>query len=208
MRAHGIRAIVPDPDEAVDEASAAGSAGTHGPVLQVEHLHDLGHHRIAIASTSDPRLAYLARQRGEVAMSAAERFGMTYLPPAAVDGEGLDLATLVRRWVDDGVSAVVAYNDDIAAIVVGAALSAGLGVPEHLSVIRHDDSPLASLFLPRLSSISLDGTALGRLIADLVLARIEGRSPEPAVTGGFESVVARDSTRRVDGDSRPGRAGC
>ena len=82
-------------------------------------------------------------------------------------------------------------------MVAGAAISARLDVPADLSIVGHDDSPLASLFLPNLTSIRLDGTALGRLVADLVLAQIEGRDPAPPPLVAFETVIPRESTRRV-----------
>jgi len=197
MRAHGIRAIVPDPDETATSPDAAEQAGTHGPVLQVRHLYDLGHRRIALASTSDPRLGDLARLRGEVAQRTASAQGMECLAAVAVDAPGVDLSAQVRDWIADGVTGVVAYNDDIAAMVAGAAISTGVVVPDLLSIVGHDDSPLAALFLPALSSIRLDGTGLGRLIADQVLAKIEGRPPLTDAGAALETVVARGSTRRV-----------
>lgn len=42
-----------------------------------------------------------------------------------------------------GVDGVVAYNDDVAAIVVGAASRLGIPVPDDLSVVGHDDTPLS-----------------------------------------------------------------
>ncbi|BAJ74949.1 transcriptional regulator [Microbacterium testaceum StLB037] len=196
MREQGIRAIIPDPDVEAP-AGEAERVGGAGPALQVQHLYELGHRRIAFASTSDPRLADLSRERHDVALRAATARGMTCAPPELVDAPGIDLETLVHGWVRDEVTGVVAYNDDIAAMVAGAAITAGLDVPEDVSVIGHDDSPLASLFLPRLSSVHLDGTALGRLVADLVLAKIEGREPAPLPPVTFETVIPRASTRRV-----------
>lgn len=193
MREQGIRAIVPDPDDAPVDA-AIQRAGAHGPALQARHLHDLGHRRLAIATTSDPRLEGLARQRFVVARDTAARLGMEIVGFAAIDDPAADAGAVVTRWVDAGATGVIAYNDDAAAGTVGAALSVGLDVPTDLSVIGHDDSPLASLFLPHLSSIRLDGAGLGRLVADLILAKIDGRAPALAATEMLESVVARAST--------------
>ncbi|HRL48958.1 MAG TPA: LacI family DNA-binding transcriptional regulator [Propioniciclava sp.] len=197
MRQHGIRAIFPDASDTLASADTAEQAGTHGPVLQVEHLHELGHRRIAIASTSDPRLAVLAQQRADVAARTAAACGMVCLSSCDVDRPDLDRASLVSDWVADGVTGVVAYNDEIAALVVGAALTAGLRIPEQLSVVGHDDSPLASLFVPSLTSVRLDGAALGRLIADLILAKLDGRRLTRVPTGAFETLIPRHSTSRT-----------
>lgn len=47
-----------------------------------------------------------------------------------------------------GASAVVAYNDDVAALVVGAAVRHGIAVSDQLAVVGHDSTPIAELFVP------------------------------------------------------------
>jgi len=49
-----------------------------------------------------------------------------------------------------------AYSDDIAALIAGAVLRVGAAVSERLSVIGHDDSPIAALLVPSLSSVRRD----------------------------------------------------
>ncbi|MEW1834138.1 LacI family DNA-binding transcriptional regulator [Microbacterium sp. NPDC079995] len=202
MREQGIRVIIPDPNDAT--AVDDGDTGGHGPVLQVEHLSDLGHRRIAIATTPDPRLVNLSRQRSEAAQRTAAALGVTCEPPTPVTAAREDLEALVRGWVAESVTGVVAYNDDIAAMVIGAAMAAGVDVPGDLSVIGHDDSPLASLFIPHLSSIRIDGAALGRLIADLVLAKLEGREADDTGGRAFEQIIPRASTGPVKSLPRSG----
>ena len=73
------------------------------------------------------------------------------------------------------MTGVVAYNDDIAAMVVGAAIETGLKVPNDLSVVGYDDSPIASIFIPSLSSVRLDNAGLGRFVAEMALAKVEQR---------------------------------
>jgi DNA-binding LacI/PurR family transcriptional regulator len=188
MRAHGIHRIIPEPNASAERAVGGG------PALQVHHLHDLGHRRIALATTDDVRLRHLARDRAEAARSAALRLGMTCLDAVGFDAPGSDGRRVVRRWFDDGVTGVVAYNDDIAARVVRATIESGLRVPEDLSVVGHDDSPLASLLLPALSSVRLDNAGLGRLVAEMALATIEQREHPVVAEMSFEMVVPREST--------------
>lgn len=189
MRAHGIRSIIPEPGDA-----PSGAAVGRGPALQVEHLHALGHRRIALATTADPRLAELARERIAVAQETAEQLGVRLLAPIGIDARGVSPDDVIRSWTDDGATGVVAYNDDVAARVVGAAVRAGFDVPRDLSVVGHDDSPLASLFLPPLTSIAVDNAAVGRLFAELALASVEQRQPALPETDVVESLIARAST--------------
>jgi DNA-binding LacI/PurR family transcriptional regulator len=89
---------------------------------------------------------------------------------------------------------VIAYNDDVAAVVVGAALRAGLEVPGQLAVVGHDDTPLAAIFVPSLSSVHQDDVGLGRQLAAVALNAADGRplpDGDPALTA---TLVRREST--------------
>lgn len=143
-----------------------------GPRLQVAHLHERGRRRLAFAALSDPRLEGLATSREARARQAAEELdGVELVTRGQVDpASPADAEALVTSWVDSGIDGVVAYNDTAAAAVVGAALRQGIAVPETLAVVGHDDSPIASLFVPALSSVYVDHSGLGRFLAELALA--------------------------------------
>lgn len=119
---------------------------------------------------------------------------MVCLDTIGVDAPGSDLQQIVGEWISAGVTGVVGYNDDIAARVARASIEAGFVVPDDLSVIGHDDSPIASLFLPALSSVRLDNAGLGRLVAEMALAAIEQRESPHDTGANFETIVARAST--------------
>lgn len=150
-----------------------------GPRIQVEHLYAVGRRRLAYAGAADPRLADLVAQRADLAdRSLVEVAGQGLVYRADLDAESAQ--DVVARWVADGVDGVVAYNDDIAALVIGAALRAGARVPDDVAVVGHDDSPLASLFVPSLTSVRVDAAGLGRFLAELALSRVSG-TPAPTV---------------------------
>jgi DNA-binding LacI/PurR family transcriptional regulator len=188
MRSQGIERIIPEPHVAAERAVGGG------PALQVQHLHDLGHRRIALATTADPRLRNLARDRAESAREAATELDMVCLDAIGVDAPDVDPRRVVGEWIVGGVTGVVGYNDDIAAQVARASIESGFAVPDDLSVIGHDDSPVASLFLPSLSSVRLDNAGLGRLVAEMALAAVEQREMPHRTDVVFETIVARAST--------------
>jgi DNA-binding LacI/PurR family transcriptional regulator len=136
IRAAGISAIIPDPD-ATSEAYVED-----GPRLQVEHLVALGHRRVAFAGSRDPRLADLVATRRAAVQATAATVGLGAVPTADIDYTDAAISELIAAWRADSVTAVAAYNDDIAATLVGAALRMGLRLPEDLAVIGHDDTPL------------------------------------------------------------------
>ncbi|MEU4420277.1 LacI family DNA-binding transcriptional regulator [Actinoplanes sp. NPDC024001] len=192
LRASGITKIYPNPDHQPDEAAA--SSVTTGTCLQVEHLHGLGHRRLAFAGTTDPRLSSLKGQRLATARECARRLGLD--DPAARDVDHRDdsATKAVAEWRAQGVTAVVAYNDDIAATVAGAALRAGLSVPGDLSVIGHDDSPLAAMFVPALSSVRMDTIGVGRHVAQEALHLADGRPAPGGAPDVAANLVPREST--------------
>jgi DNA-binding LacI/PurR family transcriptional regulator len=189
IRAAGVRHIIPDPDRVI-----AQEYREDGPALQVRHLVERGHARIAFAGSADPRIADLVRLRGARAAEAAAEAGAELGTPRDLALEGAGATAAVAAWRAEGVSAVAAYNDDVAVAVIGAALRGGLRVPDDLAVIGHDDTPLASVVQPRLSTIRLDNAGLGRYLAALTLRVIEGRAAPVRPPGTQVDLVVRDST--------------
>lgn len=186
MRAQGISHIFPD-------ERGGGEAREVGPIRQLSHLHELGHRHVAYASTADPRLAELAEARISSAEQHAVDLQIPSLAIAALD-DTQDATRAVEHWRASGITAVAAYNDEIAALVVGAASRLGISIPHELSVIGHDDAPIAALFVPALTSVRRDEEADGRNFASVAVASATG-SPIPTETSEvFEEVVVREST--------------
>jgi DNA-binding LacI/PurR family transcriptional regulator len=196
LRSGGVTRIYPNPDQAAGLAEA--TMATRGTRMQVEHLYQHGHRRLAFANAADPRLTELAAARAAVARRTAHDLGLDDLDIRDIDhrdGTGsTDVGSVVRNWLSDGVTAVAAYNDDVAAIVAGAALRAGLRGPDDLAVIGHDDSPLASMFVPALSSVRMDTVGVGRRMAEEALHLADGRPTSGAAPDIKVEVIAREST--------------
>ncbi|MFE2753378.1 LacI family DNA-binding transcriptional regulator [Actinosynnema sp. NPDC059335] len=192
MRGCGITKIIPGAGPSPSTPDPLGL--DDGPRLQVEHLHARGHRRLGFAATTDARVSGLVESRLRAAREAAASLGSA--PPVVrpVDGAPDAAARAVRDWLHAKVTGVVAYNDDSAARVIGAALRGGHDVPADLAVIGHDDSPYTALFVPSISSIRIDYAGLGRHLAALALQAATGR---PLPDGGVDAataVVAREST--------------
>lgn len=197
MRGCGITRIVPDPGQPVtlDDWPAL----TVGTALQIEHLHEQGHRRIGFASSADPRKSLLVDARVRAARHAVDRLGLAPLDVRPVHHGDGSAREAIRRWRDTGVTGVAAYDDDTAATVVGTAVRAGVSVPGELAVIGHDDTPLATMFVPSISSVRIDTVSLGRHFAAVALHEAEGRPLPPRDTEADALVVPRESTRADSG---------
>lgn len=189
MRDAGIQRIVPDPDGPSDVRFNEG-----GPRLQVEHLYSLGHQRLGFARPRDPRLLELADAREEAAASAAITLGLRApasleLSPAPDEGD-----PPILEWIQAGIAGVVAFNDDVAAAIIGAAARAGVAVPQKLSVIGHDDTPMSRMIEPRISSVRTDSTGLGHYLAALAIQAMDGTSTPDWEQTSAVTLLARAST--------------
>lgn len=189
IRSAGVTRIIPDPEHPTAEEWTE-----EGPVLQVRHLHDLGHRAIAFAGSADPRVADLVRLRRRAADQTAAALGLGTLPTADIELTDASASAAIEEWLARGATAIAAYNDDVAGALVGAALRMGLAIPGDLSVIGHDDTPLAAMFAPTLSTIRVDTAGLGRFFAELALSAVEDR-PAPTVAPELRAtLVHRAST--------------
>jgi len=89
--------------------------------------------------------------------------------------------------------AVFCSSDLIAMGVLTEALARGIPVPQRLSIVGFGDVPYVADMVPALTTVHINGSDIGRMAADYLIARAEGRPVEhPIVDVGF-SIVQRDS---------------
>ncbi|OHV45715.1 LacI family DNA-binding transcriptional regulator [Pseudofrankia sp. BMG5.36] len=192
MLACGVRQIYPDPDRPdPPDVSLAISAG---PELQVDHLHERGHRNLIFAAFVEARTSSMVLARHQAASDRARFQGLAALGLERINYRDDSPDDAVRRWIDAGITGVVAFNDDVAAAIASAAVRAGLRMPADIAVIGHDDSPIATMFVPALSTIRIDTAALGRGFADFVLHRVDRRPLPASLTLPNLTVVRRETT--------------
>jgi LacI family transcriptional regulator len=139
----------------------------------LEHLHALGHRRIAVlrppgSPTNDrPAEVYVGAE--------ADRLGLDV--DVVSSPYELQEATGVARTVLTAAqrpSAVFCFSDSIAYGVYAAARELQLRIPGELSVIGYDDHPVSILLAPPLTSFSWDTERLVDVAVGMVLAAIDG----------------------------------
>ena len=156
-----------------------------------EYLHGHGRRRPAIVTADDP----LAGLRRASFVLAARRLGMAEVPVCTVPapstlGHGrTGLADLLARRPD--VDAVFCSSDVLALGAITEALARGIPVPGHLAVFGFGDFGFAADTHPALTTVRIDGTAIGRQAARFIVDRAAGRPvAESVVDIGF-SIVER-----------------
>lgn len=161
--------------ERVDGIDTIVSDDAHGMSAAVRHLVDNGYVDIAFVSSST-RPAAEARRRGFLsAIGSAE---------GAVTGRAVELASpgdtpSIERLLDaDCPSAIIANNDVTAVRVMDVALDRGIRIPDDLAVVGYDNTMLAELVRPGLTSIDQPNDEIGQLAMRLITERMEGRAED------------------------------
>ncbi|WP_028996490.1 LacI family DNA-binding transcriptional regulator [Azohydromonas australica] len=167
------------------EAAAAAMA---------DHLVARGHRRLAALGGDDARA--LRRQRGFIERARAlgcEAVPALALPaPTGVPEGRAGLRQLLDQAPD--IQAVFCASDALALGALAEAQSRGLRVPQDLALAGFGDMPFAASLFPALSTVRIDGTAIGRHAARFIVERVEGRDVgEKVIDVGF-SVIQRQST--------------
>ena len=86
---------------------------------------------------------------------------------------GLEAAKKMIGW-EKLPTAVFVHNDETATGLLHGLVSAGIRVPEDISVIGYDDMPYAAIFNPGLSSIRLPRREWGRLACRKLISILNG----------------------------------
>ncbi len=158
----------------------------------VEHLRSLGHRRIGCAM-GPPR--YVTSQRKVAGFLEAAEVGEDLVVHSvySVEGGQAAMETLLER----GVTAVVCGSDLMALGAIRAARAGGLRVPQDVSVVGYDDSPLLAFTDPPLTTMRQDAAAISRHAVSALLDEIRG-NPQPRRELLFHpELVVRKSTGPV-----------
>ncbi|MEX0427236.1 LacI family DNA-binding transcriptional regulator [Nocardioides sp. DS6] len=136
--------------------------------VQVGHLVDHGHTRLAMALPEDA--TRFARVRLEFARQAAERLDLPPLAPLVLPHPDAGGVEALREFLLEApVTAIAGFNDEMALRVLKCAESLGLRVPEELAVIGYDATEYAALSSPGLTTVHIDADAHGRRSARAIL---------------------------------------
>ncbi|MFI9306313.1 LacI family DNA-binding transcriptional regulator [Streptomyces triculaminicus] len=143
----------------------------------VDHLHHLGHRRIAhIAGL--PELSHTRRRIDSLRTEAARR-GLTHavsLPTDYSDAQGAE-ATRRALSARRPPTAIVYDNDVMAVAGLAVAAERGLAVPADLSIVAWDDSALCRNTHPTLTALTRDTPAFGRHAAHHLITLLAGDPP-------------------------------
>lgn len=184
------RPDLPIPHSWVDVDGAAGTAAA------VEHLAQRGHHRLAFVGW--PTGSATGDRRAEGFINAVKQAGLRYDPALDVRVEDSvdDGARALQRLLgtSEPPTAIVCVSDSIAAGVVRAARDRGLAVGADLAVTGFDDTPVAALLTPSLTSVRQPLEAVARRVVSRLTAALAGEQDGASGELLAPELVVRNST--------------
>jgi DNA-binding LacI/PurR family transcriptional regulator len=173
-----------------------------GIEMALDYLHHLGHTEIAYLGEPPYVLTLVKRQRAFLSGMQKRGFPVNNRWVLVEERTPLNRVeigfSLGERLLQGETlpTAMVASSDLVAIGAMKALLSAGIRIPEDISVVGFDDILLASYFHPSLTTVRQPKYEMGRIGVELLLKLVEGE-------GGFENVllapslVERNSCRKL-----------
>ncbi|MEU5546450.1 LacI family DNA-binding transcriptional regulator [Streptomyces sioyaensis] len=167
--------------------------GAMGTQAAVEHLIALGHRKIAFLGW--PRGSGVGDDRAEGWQRAMRRHQLPTRGQRAQSVDDVDAAcTAVEPLLDAGATAVVAASDTLALGCYRALRERGASPGRDVAVVGFDDSPIAALLSPGLTTLAQPLEAVGLECVRLLLARMADPAAPPERLLLEPSLVIRDST--------------
>jgi DNA-binding LacI/PurR family transcriptional regulator len=158
----------------------------------VEYLAALGHRRIARVAGPPDLYRTALRDRGVAAAAGRLRLEVftVYADRTGEDGARATRGLLSRRPTP---TALIYDNDVMAVAGVSVAHEMGVSVPNDVSVVAWDDSPLCRLVHPQLSAVNRDIAAYGAHAAERLLEIVDG-TPAQSLRDPAPQLMSRGST--------------
>jgi LacI family transcriptional regulator len=191
------------------DITSVGSTNFTGGLTAARHLLDLGHRRIAYVG--GPRTAACNEARLQGLRGALEAAGLGVAPEYVRSGwfryedgvaEGAALLDL-----PEPPTAVFAGNDETALGVMEAARSRGLRIPDDLSVVGFDDTQVARLSSPPLTSVAQPLRSMGSTAVRTALRLARGEPVDSHHVELATQIVVRTSTAAPGNRSQGGGPG-
>ncbi|WP_129843322.1 substrate-binding domain-containing protein [Streptomyces sp. RFCAC02] len=167
------------PTLALDAATTAHALGAG---LAVRHLVTLGHRSVALVTSRTSPTSRALRRGWE---ETTRELGLPADPGLDIDvpaygtpGWAATYDAVLRRCREDGVRALLVHSDREAIGMVERARDLGIAVPGELAFVSYDDE-VAATSDPPLTAVRPQKHRLGRLAAELALARAAEAGPRP-----------------------------
>ncbi|MEX0777097.1 MAG: LacI family DNA-binding transcriptional regulator [Phycisphaeraceae bacterium] len=197
------------PDSRLDAVMFDNAAAIR---MALDHLIGLGHRRIGYLGTCTTQTIPHNEARRQAYMEAMAGHGLAVDPHWVFDASRIDHvvergglhcdeagllgAAYFAAMGQDRPTALVAFNDMVAASALRQFADAGRSVPGDMSLINVEDTPLCRYLHPRLTSVRHPLEEMGALAAHRLIERATGQSAGPQALRSYcpPELRVREST--------------
>jgi DNA-binding LacI/PurR family transcriptional regulator len=161
------------------------------------HLISLGHTDIGFIgphNSETTRLRLVGYQKALEVSEISFNEGYVVLGNSFSEVEAYTLTKILLERQPQ-ITAIFAYNDLMALGIINALTDLGMSVPTDISVIGFDDS-IASYSIPKISTIAIPKEEMGRIAANILINRIQGRKDPAQIFELRPQLIIRNSTAR------------
>jgi len=202
--AAAVPVVVLNRDTSDDATDSVTNDNISGARLAVEHLAGLGHRRIAFISGGPGAGARIRSEGYRLAMEGLGLAGDILVVEGAHTEEGGERGARAVLEARPLPTAIFASNDLCAIGAMNVLEEAGLRIPQDISLIGYDNTPLAALRHISLSSIHQPGGDMGRSAVDRLAQRIASGRTAPRHDVVAPSLVVRSTTGPPRQEAAPG----
>jgi DNA-binding LacI/PurR family transcriptional regulator len=172
---------------------AIGIDNARGVAMALEYLFKLGHRFVTYVGPTQPPLSWEEEQRWEAYCRIMDSLGLlrSSFDGAFSSGSDLGAARDALQCMLDArtrPTAAFVFNDQTALVLLKAALTMGIRVPDELSVIGFDGLPSGELSTPELTTVCQPIEIMGRHAASVLLDRICGVEPRRPPLEGMSDI--------------------
>lgn len=167
-----------------------------GVALAVEHLAELGHERIGyVAGPTDTepvrrRLAGFRAGMSACGLSLAAE----HVRRSPVDDQGVCDVTTELLATNPRPTAMIVWSPTAAVPALAAARRLGLRLPDDLSLMSYNDSPIAGFLDPPLTTVRMPLAEMAHRGVECLLRQIGGKPTRSVVVRTPPALVVRGST--------------
>lgn len=167
----------------------------YGAMMATRMLQQSGHRRIGYLSSSHP-IEDVGQRRSGWQQALAEQGTVPpdmWIASGDPDLQGGEAAMVELLGRNQHLTAVFAYNDNMAAGALSALKDNGIQVPQQLSVVGFDDIPISRYTDPQLSTVRYPIVSMAKLATELALKGAAGQLDNSAQHCFMPTLVRRHS---------------
>lgn len=177
------------------EHRCVGLDNVSGAMMATRMLLAQGHQRVGYLASSHNIEDDIQRREGWQRALAEQGITHTenWVGTGSPDMQGGEMAMVELLGRNLQLSAVFAYNDNMAAGALTTLKDNGIAVPQHLSLIGFDDIPIARYTDPQLTTVRYPIASMARLATELALQGAAGTLDKKATHCFMPTLVRRHS---------------